>query len=312
MIDILYFDEKLKKGNLNELDSFADKKLWIDITHGTKEEIQQVSNQFKLHPLTKEDLIDQHVRVKIEEFPEYLFMVSYGVYHVKNISLQEIDFILGKHFVISNHKEKVDSFEVLKESNEKLTKLFEKGIDFVFHKLVDKEVDDYFPALELIEDKIEELADLSISEPSKHILEELMELKAKIVSIKKVTLPLKDRLYVLSKNDHQFFSTPVIPYFRDLHDNTVRVFESIESHREAVISTFDTYLSSSNSTNEVMKVLGLIGTIALPLSVISGIYGTNFIEVPGLNNPLGFGIMLFGMGLLTAFMIFFFKKNKWI
>ena len=313
MIDVFYYDKKLEQTTLKDIHLHTGKNIWIDITNGTKEEIQTISNLFKLHPLTVEDITDQHARVKIEEFPEYLFMVSYGVYHIQNLALQEIDFVLGKTFVISNHKEKVESFEVLKESKDKVSRLFKQGIDFVFHKLVDKEVDDFFPALEWIEDKIEDLADEAIADPQKHILEELRGLKAKIVALKKVTLPLKDKLFMLSKNDHQFFSKGVIPYFRDLHDNTVRVFESIESHREAVNSTFDTYLSSvANSTNEVMKVLGLIATIALPLSVISGIYGTNFLVLPGLKNQWGYHIMILGMVTLTVVMLLFFKRNKWL
>lgn len=310
MIEIFYYDKGLKEAKITDLDRLKNKKIWVDITGMTIEDRDVLLSKFKLHHLTVDDLFKSRVRIKIEEFPEYIFCVCYGI---KKNDLVELDFVLGKNFLITNHKPKLDSFTSLKENKNKLESLFKNGNDFIFHWLLDYEVDNFFPFIDDIDESIEEVDDMVIRKPRRTTLKKIQSIKKQINELKKVSFPQRDKIANLAKKEYSFISKKAVPYFRDIYDNSIRLSDSIESCRDAIGNTFEAYMSSvSNSTNEAMKVLSIISTIGLPLTAISGIYGTNFRILPGSDHPIGFWIML---GIMTAFvagMIFFFKKNEWI
>lgn len=312
MIDICILNKTINKIELQDLSKHKDKKIWIDITNITKPESETLKEAFNLHPLTAEDLYNSPTRIKVEEFDEYLFCVFYGMTQNKNIELIELDFIIGKNYIISNHKSPIKSFENLKSDNIKLEALFSKGIDFLFHKLLDTEIDNIFPILENIDDRIEKIEEQVTKKPNPKQLSEILKLKRTIVQIKKATFQQREKTGFLAKNNYKPISKKATPYFRDIYDHTIRVSDSVDNYREAISNTFDAYMSAvSNNMNEVMKVLSMIATIALPLTVISGIYGTNFITLPGAGSPYGFWTMMLLMLILSISMIYFFRKRRW-
>jgi len=312
MINIFYFDGRLKKGNIKDLNKLKNKQLWLDITNNTQSERKIIQEAFGLHPLTTEDLFSANVRIKVEEFPSYLFCVFYGIQKTKTIELMELDYILGENFLITNHKKEIESYTTLKNNKEKLENLFKKGNEFLFHALLDSEIDNYFPVLEKIDDLIENLEEEVTKSPRAELLTKILNLKRQIVTIKKNTLPQREKIAFLTKIEHKFISKKALPYFRDIYDHAIRVSDTIDNYREAVGNTFDAYMSAvSNNMNEVMKVLSVIATIALPLTVISGIYGTNFSNLPGSSAQYGFWIMMLLMICVAVGMLYYFKKRRW-
>jgi len=312
MIDLFYFDKTLKKGNITDLKKLRENKIWLDITDISSEESKFLLEEFNLHPLTVEDLIGPNTRIKVEEFSEYLFSVFYGIKKEKSIELQELDFILGKNFIISNHRGEIVTFTHLKNNSEKLSLLFGRGVDFIFHHLLDNEIDHFFPVLEDIDDKIELIEEEVAKKIRPELLRGIFKIKQKIVIIKKFALPQREKISFLAKNEYKFISKKAIPYFRDIYDHAIRVSDSIDNYREEISGTFDAYMSAvSNNTNEVMKTLSIIATIALPLGVISGIYGTNFDILPGQHIPYGFWMMLGGMFLVIGTMVLLFRRRGW-
>ncbi|MDD2665609.1 MAG: magnesium/cobalt transporter CorA [Methanocellales archaeon] len=312
MIEIFFYENGVQKAKISDLKNIKNKQLWIDITDISEEEKELIQKTFELHPLTAEDLFNSNIRVKVEDFPHYLFCVFYGIASLESIEMVELDYIIGDNFLITNHKKDIESYNKLKNDKERLSELFEKGNVFLFHKLLDNEVDNYFPALEKIDDLIETIEEEIAKKPKPELLSSTLKLKRQIVEIKKITLPQREKISFLAKNDYKFIPQNAIPYFRDIYDHSIKVSDSIDNYREAVGNTFDAYMSAvSNSMNEVMKVLSIIATIALPLTVISGIYGTNFTNLPGSSFIYGFWIMIFIMILLSASMVLYFKKRKW-
>lgn len=312
MLEIFYFDKTVKKAKITELNKIKNKQLWIDCTNITKEEAKLLKTIFDLHPLTKEDILNSNTRIKTEEFNNYLLCVFYGIQKTKKIELTEIDFIIGKNFIISNHIKQLEAVEEIKKNNEKIENLFKKGNDFILHKLLDNEIDNYFPVLDKLDDQIEFIEDQAIKRPKPKLLSKVLELKRLIVRIKRTTLPQREKISFLTKGDCKFISKKSLPYFRDVYDHAIRVSDIIDNCRDSIGNAFDVYMSTiSNSMNEVMKVLSVIATIALPLTVISGIYGTNFDVLPGQHFLFGFWIMIFAMILLSLGMIYFFKRRGW-
>ncbi|MFC2163172.1 magnesium/cobalt transporter CorA [Candidatus Altiarchaeota archaeon] len=312
MIDIIYVDENLKRGGIEVLDKIKGKKAWIDITDITAPEAEQLGKIFELHPLTVEDLLNQGIRIKVEEFPNYLLCVFYGIEQEESIELVEVDFLIGEDYLITNHKKEIKSFGELKRNEEKLYNLFKRGCDFVFHRLLDHEVDNYFPVLETIDDQIDDIEEEVTKNPNPELLNDILKIKRRISFIKKSTLPQREKIGFLAKNDYRYISKKAIPYFRDIYDHAIRVSDSIDNYREAIGGSFDAYMSAvSNRMNEVMKVLSIIATIALPLTVVSGIYGTNFEVLPGASIKYGFWLMMLVMVLIAGSMMYFFKKRGW-
>jgi len=304
MIDVFYYDGKVKTGKID-----SPKPLWIDITGLTQEEADNISKQFSLHPLTTEDILNANARVKVEEFEEYLFCVFYGMQK----DLVEIDFILGKDYLITSHKAKIPSFEQLKSDPPRLENRFKKGMPLFFHRLLDMEIDNFSPALEKFDDEIENIEEEATADPRPELMTKILKMKRTLVSIKRVTMPQREKIGFLAKNEYAHIPKKTLPYFRDIYDHAIRVSDTIDSYREAIANTFDAYMSAvSNRMNEVMKVLSIIATIALPLTVISGIYGTNFTNLPGQHAYAGFWIMVGIMLAMVAGMLVYFKVKKWI
>ena len=311
-MEIYYLDKTLKKASAKDLPKIQDKPLWIDLIDIKKEEAELLGKTFDFHALTTEDLMNKGIRIKVEEFNKYLFCVFYGVQMQKSLELVEMDFVIGKNYVISNHLNTISSFEDLKKNKEKLANLFKKGPDFVFHDLLDGGIDDYFPILEHIDDQIEKIEETITKKVNPESMTKILKLKRQIILVKKATFSQREKIGYLAKNEYNEISKKSLPYFRDVYDHAIRVSDSVDNYREAIGNTFDVYMSAvSNSMNEVMKVLSIIATIALPLTVISGIYGTNFTKLPGAAFGYGFWAMIFSMVLMVIGMLYFFRRRGW-
>ncbi len=315
MIDIFYFDKStgtVERGKITELEKIKNKLIWIDITNISKREAELVKKTFNLHPLTVEDLCISRTRIKFEEFPGYLLCVFYGIQRAKKIELVELNFVIGQNFIISSHQKDIKSFTDLKKDKEKLENLFKKGNDFIFHKLLDNEIDNYFPVLEIIDDRVEEIGEKVTKKARPELLKKILRFKRLLVLIKKTTFPQRDVIAYLVKSENRFISRKANPYFRDVYDHFIRVSDLVDNQREGIANTFDVYMSTvSNNMSEVMKVLSIIATTALPLTVISGIYGTNFKILPGSDFQYGFWVMVFIMFLTCMGMIYMFRKRGW-
>lgn len=312
MLDITYYDEGIRKAKIEELEKIKDKKIWIDTHTLTKEEVQTLGKTFDLHETTLEDLFNSNVRIKIENFDNYILCIFYGFKKSKTLEFHELDFVIGKNFIITNHKKDLESFEKLKKDKDKLEALFKKGEDFLFHKLLDEETDGYFPILENIDMDIEKLNEEAAKNPKPKILKEILKHKRSIILAKRIIYQQREKMSFLAKKDYKQISKKVVPYLRDVYDNTIRISDSLDNSRELIGNAYDIYMSSiNNSMNEVMKVMSVIATLALPLTVISSIYGTNFLNLPGSANPIGFWIMISAMTIMSSIIIILFKRRGW-
>ncbi len=313
MIEIFYFDRKLRKAEIGELGRIKNKRLWIDVYDITAKESQILQKAFKLHPVTVEDIENPNTRIKVEDFVDYLFCIFYGCQKKKGIELVELDFILGRNYIITNHKAELESFEKLKKNKKKLGRLLKNGTDFILHQLIDIEIDNFFPVLEEIDDEIEDLEEAVTKKASPGHMSKILDLKRQIISIKKTILPQREKLSFLARKGYRFISDKSIPYFRDVYDHSIRVYDLLDNQREAISNTFDVYMSSvSNNMNEVMKVLTVFASIFIPLTFIAGVYGMNFRYMPELEWRAGYFVVWGVMIVVGVSMLAYFKKKNWI
>jgi magnesium transporter len=305
-------NKKLESIDITQLESVSYEKIWIDITNISKEESEILGKNFNLHQLVTEDLFNSNTRIKIEEFTDYLFFVFYTLKNRETLEFIELDFIINNKFLITNHREPIKSYEKLKNDNEKLLKIFERGTDFLFHRLIDKEVDDFYSVLEFISESIELLEEEAIKNTDRELMSRILSLKREINKMRKIVLAQREKFSYLTKNDLQFISKKSLPYFRDVYDHIIRASDFSDDLKETISNTYDLYMTTlSHKMNESMMVLSVFATISLPLGVISGIYGTNFIKLPGSEFTYGFWVMILLMLILSSSMLLFFKRRGW-
>jgi magnesium transporter len=288
-------------------------KVWIDLVNPTKEQVSILKDIFNLHPVTVEDILHRDTRIKVETFNSYVFIVMYGICDHKKMCLEEIDFVLGKNFIITTHLDKVKSFEAFKEDAKTVAGILLRGADFMFYKLLDATLDNYYPVIDNIDVITEEMEKEVALNPKKEIVAKIAYIRKRVTEIKRAAVPAREKLSMLTKGDIPFISKEVKVYLRDVYDNSVIIAEELENHREVVTMLFEIYMSSlSNKLNEIMKVLSIIATIMMPLTFIASIYGMNFSNIPLLSHPGGFWVAMIVMAVLLVIMVLYFKMREWI
>jgi magnesium transporter len=307
MIDAFVLDDGIMK--TKNLDT--RKPIWIDVSDPTKPELESLKRRFSLHALTVEDCSKTGNRVKLEQFKEYLFIILYGVGKGKEIEQVQLNFILGKNFIITVHKGRINTFENLKKDTAKIKSLLSQGPDSALHHLMDMETDNYFPVLENLEEQIDEVEDEVYRSTDHRVLARLFRLKRQLLGIRRKTGPQKDIMLQLSRGC-PFISEHASVYFRDIYDHIIRIDESIDDYREVLSNTLEVHLSVvSNRMNEVMKTLTIIATIMLPLTVITGIYGMN-LNIPEAHYDSTYFIVISAMAIIIGGMVIYFWRKRWL
>lgn len=293
-------------------------KLWINIDGLQKTEvIEKIGRYFNLHPLTLEDIANTQQRPKMEVFENYIFIVLRMLkfdFKENSITSEQVSLVLGSNWLVSFQEAKGD---VLNPIRERLRtdkgKIRKESIDYLLYSLIDTIVDNYFTVLEKMGEKIEDIEDQLIENPQPIIVHTINNLKRQSIDLRKAVWPLREVINNLERCESELIKKKTKIYFRDIYDHTIQVIDSVETFRDTLSGMLDVYLSSvSNRMNEIMKVLTMIATIFIPLTLVSGIYGMNFKYMPELDHIWGYPLSLGIMGLITLIMLFYFKKKKWI
>ncbi|MBN2828886.1 MAG: magnesium/cobalt transporter CorA [Candidatus Cloacimonetes bacterium] len=318
-----YDEENLKEIEVNRIEEvfpFKEQKTttWINVDglHRT-EVIESIGKHYDIHPLILEDILNTNQRPKMEETDNNLFivlkMLDYDA-EKNEINSEQVSFILVENCVISFQEREGDVFDHLRERlRQNVGKVRKMQADYLTYLFLDAVIDNYFVILEKLGDKIEDLEEKLIANPSKEMMEQIHNLKREIIFLRKSIWPLRDVINGLERSESPLIKKSTEIYLRDLYDHTIQVIDTVETFRDIVTGMMDLYLTSvSNRMNEVMKVLTIFAAIFIPLTFLAGVYGMNFKYMPELNwkfaYPIWWGISIIA-GLL---MLAFFKKKKWL
>ena len=291
---------------------------WIDIKGLHEVELLgKIGTHFEIHPLVIEDILNTDHRPKIEDFGDYIFiitkMIEYDLESGKTIT-EQVSIILGKNYVITFQEKERDVFEPLRERIRKSSGRIRKlGNDYLTFAIMDSIVDNYYIILEQMGERIEAVEDELVKNPSEDILESIRSFKKEIISLRKSVWPLREVVNTILREESVLINESHHIYFRDVYDHIIQIIDSIETFRDVVSGLMDIYMSSiSNKMNIVMKVLTIIATIFIPLTFIAGIYGMNFKFMPELEWRFGYFAVLAVMLVLGVIMLIFFKRKKWL
>lgn len=279
--------------------------------------IEKIGKHFNLDYLILEDIVNTNQRPKLEDHGTHLFIVLRIMYfdrHNNEIVTEQASIIMGRNFVASFVEKEGEIFNHVRERLRKGGKRIRTGgPDYLAYALVDTVVDGYFAILDILSERLEEMQEQLLDNPTPEALNELHRLKRDLVMIRKSALPLRELLMFMERTESPLISDNTFKYIRDAYDHAIQVIESIESTRDMLSTLFDIYLSSiSNKMNEVMKVLTIIATLFIPMTFIAGIYGMNFVYMPELSWPWGYALAWILMLCVGGLLLTFFKRKKWL
>ncbi len=288
--------------------------VWVDAEGERREVLESLANQFGLHPITLDDLVNRNQRPKIEEFDEYVFLVLHALraIHGDIVDTEEIDAALTKHTLLTVHVRPLEHLQKVFDRTAKDPRCVQHGPSFLVYLISDAVVDAYFPVLESLEDEIDALEDAVVQAPARARMRRIFEVKRVLVQLRKVVSPQREVFNALSRRDYPYIEARTAVYFRDIHDHLVRAFEMIDSYRDLAANTLEAYLTATSlRLGQVMKQLTVIATIFMPLSFLTGFFGMNFTHIP-FDRPWLLLAAVATMGALPAFMIVAFVRRGWL
>jgi magnesium transporter len=312
-------DERLTENLSKALSRCEDQRTtWLNIDglHDT-EIISRLGDHFQIHPLTLEDILNTAQRAKKEDFDSYLFVVLKMLRYVPEsgeILHEQISLIITKRILISFQESQGDVFDPVRQRLRiNRGRIRKNGCDYLAYALVDAIVDHYYTILEHVGTQIDRIEEEILDAPGPDVMERLHDLKRHIIYLRKQIWPLREVINSMAREENPLIKRNTTLFFRDVHDHTVQVIDTIESYRDLMAGLLDLYLTIiSNRMNEVMKVLTIIATIFIPITFIAGVYGMNFKYMPELEWTWGYGLIWFIMVAMAVVMLIFFKRKKWL
>lgn len=292
--------------------------IWLDLENPDEEELTRIAHEFHLHPLAIEDASHEHQRPKVEEYEQFYFVVFYTANHRKGtqqLDIAEIDMFLGQNYLITVHEHPLAELDEVEQRWTRNTNKLEWGIGVLLYSMLDTIVDRYFPVVDALVDRAEELEDRMFVERthSTSFTFDLLELKKQFLALRRIATPERDVLNVLTNRDNPLFDEHVIVYFRDVYDHITRLADTIDLYRDQLSTAMDANLSIvSNDLNKVMRTLTVASIILMTNSLIAGIYGMNFVNIPELHLQYGYFGALILMVVLSVSLVYIFKWLKWL
>ena len=285
---------------------------WYAITDPQDPKLDELAIQFHLHPLHVEDCRAPHERAKAERDSDYLFVILniFVMPNAADVTFASLCIFVGKEFLITVCDNQCASAGMLEraqraEPDAKPGKLF--------YLIFDAVVDAYLPAVDKFGEHIDDLQDRVLEDPRSSVLHEIFGHKRDLAQMRRMLVHTRDVCLFVQRDADDLTGKHLRPYFRDIYDHIARNLDAVELERDLLTNTLDVYLSSvANRTNEVMKVLTVLSTIALPCLVISSIYGMNIKGIPFLDSEHGIEIVTGMMAMTTVVLLVMLKKFRWL
>jgi magnesium transporter len=310
---------KLRDLDINDaeqLKTSAGQVIWIGLLEPSQEMLVPIQRQFGLHELAVEDAYRAHQRPKLEVYGDTVFVVMKTCQWLDGeLALGETCFFVGRGYVISVRHGKSLSYRPVRERCEQVPGKLKKGEDFILYALMDFIVDNYFPVIDALEEKVEELED-AIFENQDHrrdILSEISVLRRDLLTMRHAVAPLPDICQRIMRYDVPAMDKNTQPYFRDIYDHTNILMDRIEALRETVKSVVESkMLMVSMRQNEVMRKLAAWAAMLAVPTAIAGIYGMNFSNMPELTWRYGYFTVLGVIAIICFVLYWRFKRSGWL
>jgi len=273
--------------------------LWVDIDTSVRQQLALLEKVFAFHPLAIEDVMNPNSRAKVEAYDGYLFVVLRAV-RLDNqtedpydLETENIHFFISQHVLVTAHHGPSHLIDSVADLTVRSNDLIGRGPGRLAHLVMDAAVDSFFPVLDRIDEFIDSLEERVFQSFKEEALRDIFAVKRMVLSLRRYLAPEREIFNVLTNRPSPFLSTDIQLYYRDIYDHVLRINDSLDTYRDLLSSTMESYLSQvSNRLGLVTKGLSVVATLSVPFVVVSGMWGMNFAKVPLADHPYGFLIML--------------------
>lgn len=301
----------LSRASLEECVSAGAGLLWVSISGATGDDGELLQTVFGVHPLTVHDVLNpEYEAPKVDDYGDYLFIKLHGVDHLATddlVATTELDLLVGRHWVVSASHTLMLAIEHVRAGILANPRPMERGSDMLAHVLVDALVDGILPTIHQMDDFADAVEGRVIANPRRELLADILRLKRSAMYVYRVIAPQREVIARLSRAEYPLIGDEASRYYRDVYDHLVRVEDLVLNLRDLAESALTTYLSAVNiRQNETMRILAIVTSAFLPLTLLAGIYGMNFRHMPELEwpwaYPLVLGVMVVGSVAVAAWL----------
>ncbi len=287
--------------------------VWVDVASPDEHDLALVQHEFSLHPLAMEDVHERHQRPKLEHYPSHAFIVAYTA------DQKEVNVFVGPTWLITIREDEdpeAASFIDGARRRFERTRPEQATVGFLLYVILDELVDGYFNRNDDVEDELEELEDRIFGEEpidEREIQQELFDVRRRLLLFRRMAVPTRDVLAALLRREVEWVDENAVTHLQDVFDHVLRVIDTIDNHRELMGNAVDAHLAIiSNRMNSVMKRMTSWGAILLGSTLVAGIYGMNFENMPELGWQLGYPFALAIMATITVIGYRYFKARDWL
>lgn len=289
---------------------------WIDFENFTDEEIAELQQRFGLHSLAIEDCSQPGHRSKVDEYGDHLFIVAQAISdrhtHARPLHFEQLNAFLTRNCLITLHRGPIGPLEATWKRFSLGAIPSQRTAPFLYYLLIDALVDEIFPIIDNLSDKIETLEGQIVGNFKGNELQRLLRIRRRLTSMRKILAPERDMLAILLRHGDPRFDEQTSVYLRDVYDHLVRAFEQLETERDLLTSTMDAYHSVlADRTNDIMKQLTILASIFLPLTFVTGMFGENFVAMPYTSRLVFFLQLALLIGLPLG-MLYWFRRKGWL
>ncbi len=291
--------------------------VWVDLDRPTPQEAAILSDVFHFHELSIEDALSEVHQPKVESYGSYLYLILHGIDFSAAehcFRTRDIDFFLGPRYLVTVHPGVSRSIGKVSEVCRRNDRALGEGPGYLMHRIIDTMVDNYRPEMEKLQNRLDKLENEVFQRPRPELARRILNFKKDVASLRQTVLPQRDAVGRLARREFPLIDEQLAYRFRDVHDHLVRVSDEAMFFTDRISSILDAHLSAvSNQLNQVMKVLTIIATLFMPLTVLTGMYGMNvpLPHLPGGPDAQFWWILAIMIGLSAAMLVFF-RRKGWI
>jgi magnesium transporter len=302
---------KIRRGPAAPDDSTV---VWIDIVRPTEADAAFLRDGMGFHPLTVEDCLHGLQNPKLERYPGYFFLVVYAARinpERKRPAFYELHTFVGPNYLVTVRQESVREVRELMARWRSQPRHF-NSVGHLAHGLLDGIMDSYFPMVDHFSARVA-ATESEVYEHPKEAMQHIMSLRRELLRFRGVVGPTRDLLSSLLRRDLPFLNPDLLPYFQDVRDHSVRITEEIDMLRDLLSTAVDAQFTvTSNQLNQTVRMMTAWSIILMSMSLITGIYGMNFVHMPELNWRYGFTIVIGAMISVGLLLVAFFRKKHWL
>jgi len=293
---------------------------WVNVEGPTEQETEYLAQNYHFHPLDLDDCLSRIQRPKIDEYKDYLFLVFHFPVFNKEARVttpSQLAVFIGKNYLITLHKGElkplVKLFRECQIDEESQQEYFSQGSGYLLYRIVDRLVDYCLPILNKVGDSIEDVEDSIFSDRMRGAVKEISLLRRDIISFRRIIWPMRAVIGSLEPKIRRFSPMDMAVYFGDMVDHVDKIWDGLDEYKEVIEGLNYTHDSlATNRTNEVMRILTVIATILLPITVVASIFGMNIPLGPFRDSPYSALYVSLICLVIIGGMLYFFRRQRWI